>query len=67
MTLDRNQQQCIKYAGPNYNIKIDFLLIPSHAYKALAIYPTMSKQGNGGWINYFCTVSDSYSESILQM
>lgn len=67
ITQERNWQQCIKYACSNYNIKIDFLVIPSHAYKALAKYPTMSKQGNGGWINYFYPVSDSDSESILQM
>jgi hypothetical protein len=65
--LDRNQQQCIKYACPNYIIKIDFVSSPTHAYKALAIHPTMSKQSNGGWINSFDSISVSYSESIPQI
>lgn len=57
--LHGNQQQCIKYACPDYNMKIDFSLISSYAYKALTMHTTMSKQGSGGHIHDFSSVCDS--------
>lgn len=52
--------KCIKYARPDYTIKIDFLLIPSYLFKALTMHATVSEQGSGRKINHFSFVSDSH-------
>lgn len=54
-------RKCIKYACPDYNVKIDSPLPPSYVYEALTMPPTTSKERSGGRSHYVSSVTDSPS------